>query len=482
MDEKNIDKSYHNNLTPIDENGEIDFKALIRQEELKYNESNINKSNVNESFDEDRNIIDDTKEVYKKSDINKYREEYLFFHPDEELSSEIDKNEKYYDEDEEKLSNNEKVIYKNFIGDFFKFFSGFVLATFLIFYVLPNVNFFRHSPLYRSLDKVAEKTAFDVANSINKIVDKSSPELTGKKTLTVPEIVQQYRSAVVTVTTKVYSENPKDKAKTYIGTGFILDSKGNIATNFHVIDKADEINVIFQDGTEHKAKVINSDELTDLSILNIVDNIEMPGVVTFGDSEDIDVGEGVVAIGNPLNRNFAGTVTFGIISAKEREVDIAGTKIKYIQTDAAINEGNSGGPLFNMNGEVIGINTAKLKRSNIEGIGFSIPINVLKNKLAFLSTPPVQVGLTAKDLTEDELRRLNINNGIIIIEIKDGLPADKQGLRIGDVITRIDGVAIRTTTQMNEIKSKKKAGESIKLTIFRSNKTFEVNLVLVQSQ
>lgn len=458
------DNDLERNLTPLNENGEIDFKALIEMEDRKSSRRH------------------DTKEVYDKKELDRYREEYNFFNPDYDLYND-DYTSNRKERNTHRLSDDISPNVKKFFSGLLKFTAGFTLASFLILYVLPGMSIFKKTPLYRILEKNAVETAYEVSLSAGKAVvnESNTPMQSKDKLLTVPDIVEQYNSAVVTVVTKIKDSKENKTFKNYIGTGFILDSKGNIATNYHVVDGADEITVIFYDGTEHDAIVVNSDELSDLSILNIIENVEMPGVVTIGDSNDIQVGEGVVAIGNPLNRTFAGTVTSGIISAKEREVEIAGTKIKYIQTDTAINEGNSGGPLFNMNGEVIGLNTAKLKRSDIEGIGFAIPINILKDKMAYLSTPPVYAGFTAKDLTEDELRRLNIGNGVILIEVKNNTPADRKGLRIGDVITKIDGIPVKTTAQLNEIKSKKKAGEIIKLTIFRSNRTFEVDVPMVQN-
>lgn len=445
------------------------------------------KNDLNEARNESDDEIDfkslienaNTRELYTKAEINKFREEYNFYNQDSDLYKEKDRDK--YNLITDLSPNTRKVLF--FLLNCLL---TVVVATVFTVFILPKTEFFKKTNFYNEMKGLAQDEAYEVASGIHKnsILGAdaiSSQENSDKKPLSVPQIVTQYKSAVVTVTTRIYSSEEKNyNSKGFIGTGFILDSSGNIATNYHVIEGADEINVIFYDGSKYKARVINSDEATDLAIINVLDSVEMPGVVTIGNSDELMVGERVVAIGNPVNANFAGTVTSGIISAKGREVEIAGTKIKYIQTDAAINEGNSGGPLFNLNGEVIGINTAKLKQNGIEGIGFAVPINILKDKLQFLSKPPVYMGINAKDLTQDELKRLNITNGVIVIEVKNPSPAYSQRIMVGDIITAIDGTIVNKVAQLNEIKTKKKIGDDITLTIFRNNEKKDFTFKLIE--
>lgn len=234
--------------------------------------------------------------------------------------------------------------------------------------------------------------------------------------MTVSEIVEQNKTSVVTIVTSIADPELAGETRRFIGTGFILNREGMIATNQHVVGGAETITVILSDGRELKGQEINSDRDTDLAIIKIDDRNMLPGIVTMGNSNDINVGEQVVAIGSPVSRNFAGTVTSGIISGKDRNVYIGDSVINYLQTDAAINEGNSGGPLFNAKGEVIGINTAKMS-DDVQGIGFAIPINILQEKLAFLSKVPVYTGFTAKDLSPEAMEALNISNGIVVIAV-----------------------------------------------------------------
>ena len=185
------------------------------------------------------------------------------------------------------------------------------------------------------------------------------------------------------------------------------------------------------------------------------------------------MGEGVIAIGNPMSADFAGTVTHGIISAKNRRVSVSGGTYEYIQIDAAINGGNSGGPLFNMKGEVIGINSAKIAQTGIEGIAFSIPINVLMNKLGSApetqgqANEPVSIGVSVQDIPEDLRVKYNVPTGIMVMEVVPGSPAEKTGILPGDIITSFGGEAILSTVHLNTVKSRFKPGDKVPFTIYR---------------
>ena len=202
----------------------------------------------------------------------------------------------------------------------------------------------------------------------------------------------------------------------------------------------------------------------------------------------LEVGELVIAIGNPLGFDLFGSVTSGIVSALNREISINEKQMKLIQTDAAINSGNSGGPLLNSCGQVIGINSAKMSSNysssaSIEGLGFAIPISEAKNIIDDLIsygyvTGKPQIGISCVDVDELYSRYYNIPQGIWVREVEEGSAAEKAGIKVGDVIIGIEGEAVSSIKEMNEIKNKYKAGDEITLTISRSNEDIEIKLVL----
>lgn len=364
---------------------------------------------------------------------------------------------------------------------------GVLLGIWLSVFLLPGTQLFKSSSLGKFITETANNAAFDASTSVFNNLSKELSaveqqrqiilDASDKADMTVSEIVSQYKSSVVTVIAKLNGVDEWGEQKNFIGTGFIINGEGMIATNHHVIANADELSVILASGEEIPVKEINSDPDTDLTILKLNRKIQLPGIVTVGNSDDISVGEQVVAIGSPVSRNFAGTVTSGIISGKDREVFIDGTSIKYLQTDAAINEGNSGGPLFNSRGEVIGINTAKMSE-DVQGIGFAIPINRLKEKLDFLSTVPLYTGFTAKDLSPETFDALNIKGGLVVLEVAAKSPAEEAGIEANDIIVKFDGKEVSTTSQLNKLREQHQAGDKIILSLKRGNFTFDVTLTL----
>ncbi len=299
--------------------------------------------------------------------------------------------------------------------------------------------------------------------------------------LSVTETVRKVAPAVVGVTTKSvidygYSEDYQEG----IGTGFIIDEEGYILTNYHVIQNASEVNVIFFSGEDAEAKIVNYDENQDLALLKLLNPVEVPGVVELGDSSQLQVGEEVIAIGNPLGIEFLGTVTTGVISALGREISIQGRSIEYLQTDAAINPGNSGGPLVNSRGQVIGINTAKIRMEGVEGIGFSIPINNAKGRLEALTKPQLLLGISAQDINDDIAARRNLPEGeyVLVVEVIKNSPAEEAGLLPGDRIISFDGSKIKTVQDINNLKDKYSSGDKVILTIIRDNKEQTLEVVL----
>ncbi|NLY76890.1 MAG: PDZ domain-containing protein [Tissierellia bacterium] len=273
-----------------------------------------------------------------------------------------------------------------------------------------------------------------------------------------------------------------------VGSGVIVDSNGYILTNAHVIDngKAGNIKVLLNNGDEKEAKVLWYDSLLDLAMIKV----EASGLpaAKLGDSDNLVIGETVVAIGNPLGLEFQSTVTSGIISGLHRSINVDGNVIEdLIQTDASINPGNSGGPLLNARGEVIGINTAKITSG--EGLGFAIPINLVKPVIEQIiktgNFRSVYIGIVG---TEVELyeRQLGVDlpadKGVIIINVESNSPADKAGLTNGDIIIKIDDKEIQTMSQLKKSLFNYGKGDKAKLSILRngSERTIEIEFTQVK--
>lgn len=273
---------------------------------------------------------------------------------------------------------------------------------------------------------------------------------------------------------------PRENVQKGIGTGFIISEDGYILTNQHVIDQASEI-IVNVNGKEHKAKVVGQDYEMDLAVLKIASQAKLTPL-RMGDSDQIRVGEWVVAIGNPYGLDH--TVTAGVISAKGRPLSIEGRIYKnLIQTDAAINPGNSGGPLLNTRGEVIGINTAV--NAQAQGIGFAIPINTAKEVLQELIKKGKVVrpymGVYLQTVDQEIASYLNIEpKGAIIAGVVSGSPAEKAGLRQYDVIIGIDKEKVRTSEDVQTILSKKKVNDKVMLEIIRDGRTILVTVQLAE--
>lgn len=264
-----------------------------------------------------------------------------------------------------------------------------------------------------------------------------------------------------------------------MGSGFIINEEGYILTNYHVIEGAKEVVVTLSDGRDVKAKVVNYDQNQDIAMLKLSDNnVKVPAVVQLGDSDALKPGEEVLAIGTPLSKDFNQTVTGGLVSAVNRTVETStGVKLNLIQTDAAINPGNSGGPLINTKGEVVGINTLKMS-GGAEGIGFSIPINEVKDRIDALSKPILNLGVSIREVDEKLAKQYDMQEGLYIVEVSEFSPAEKAGLKGGDIIVKFDGERIKTFDELRAIKDTKKEGDIVKVEVVRNgeNKTFDVQL------
>ncbi|MDV5112688.1 S1C family serine protease [Clostridium perfringens] len=300
--------------------------------------------------------------------------------------------------------------------------------------------------------------------------------------LTVPQVVEKVTPAVVGVSTKslVRDQFFNVKEQEGLGSGFIINENGYVVTNYHVINGAQEVKVIFSDGKEVNAKVVNYDAERDIAVIKITDDVKMPGIAQLGDSSTVKAGEEVIAIGNPLGKEFSSTVTKGIVSSPNRKMKTEnGNVLDYIQTDAAINPGNSGGPLINSKGEVIGINTAKKVGEDIEGIGFAIPINEVKTRLGSLSKPILKLGITARTVTPELAKENKLEEGVYVVGVQEFSPAEKAGLKIGDLIVEFGGKRVKTLEELNQVKSQYNDGDSVPVEIIRDGKKVNLNLTLV---
>ena len=275
------------------------------------------------------------------------------------------------------------------------------------------------------------------------------------------------------------------------GSGIIISNDGYILTNNHVvasessstyyeISEATSLKVkLFNDDTEYDATIVGKDAQTDLAVLKI--EAENLTAAEFANSDEVKVGEFAMAVGNPLD--LGTTITCGVVSATNRTVtDDDGTTHTCIQTDAAINSGNSGGALVNSEGKVIGVNTLKLAGTGVEGIGFAIPINstidVTNQLITYNKVKRPSIGISCKDITESMAKQYNLVVGVYVASVDDFSAAEKAGLKVGDVITEIDGKKITNFNELNEIKNTHSIGDNITLKINRNGEDKEISLTL----
>lgn len=275
------------------------------------------------------------------------------------------------------------------------------------------------------------------------------------------------------------------------GSGIIISEDGYILTNNHVINssstssyyslgEATKVSVYsYNDETEYEATIVGTDEETDLAVIKI----EKTGLqaAELGDSDSVTVGEFAMAVGNPLG--MQSSVTAGMIGAVNREITGSdGKKYKLIQTDAAINSGNSGGALVNSKGQVIGINTLKIASTGVEGMGFAIPINsakpIYEQLITYNKVKRPYIGITGRDLSKELAEKNNLPEGVYVVGVEEFSAAEKAGIQPGDVIIRVNGEEVKTMNKLNEIKNEHQIGETITVTINRNGKEKDVKITL----
>jgi len=330
-------------------------------------------------------------------------------------------------------------------------------------------------------------------NSNSKTVPASFADLAEKL---MPSVVNISTTQTVTTTTNpfpfqfppgspfedMFKEfgTPQERKSSALGSGFIIDEKGIVVTNNHVIQDAEDIIVRVNGDEEYKAKVIGADPLSDIAVLQLETKDKFTSVA-LGDSDKARIGDWVIAIGNPFG--LGGTVTSGIISARNRSIGLSRYE-DYIQTDASINSGNSGGPLFDMNGDVIGINTAILGRNGSIGIGFSIPANsakiVIDQLIEFGETKRGWLGVRIQDVTQEiaDVEKLDEARGALVASVAENSPSEKGGIKAGDIILKFNGVRINQMKELPAIVAKTKVGTKVKVEIWRNKKVITKSILL----
>ncbi len=292
------------------------------------------------------------------------------------------------------------------------------------------------------------------------------------------DVIDSVMPSVVSITTTQYAQRAGTEVASGYGSGFVYSADGLIATNNHVVEGAGRIYVTLNgDEQQYEAEVVATDSYSDLAILKIDKTGLTP--VKFGSSSSLRLGDTVFVIGSPYNGLFANSVSSGIVSGLNREMVLNSATQTFIQTDAAVNPGNSGGPMFNANGELVGIITRKSMLStvtgettSIEGIGFAIPSDVASPVLEQLAqgqqVPRSGIGIMGSSLTEQGKQAYNVENGIYVASVSKGGPAEKAGLEVGDIITKLDGQAIGSMDEMIQLMESKNIGDSITLTYVRN--------------
>jgi serine protease Do len=262
-----------------------------------------------------------------------------------------------------------------------------------------------------------------------------------------------------------------------VGSGVVIDNDGHVLTNNHVIENAQQLKITTTDGRTENGKVIGTDELTDLAVVK-AGSIEKFEHAQLGDSDNLRIGQIVLAIGNPFGLSGGPTVTSGIVSSLKRSIQFDTGMLEVIQTDAAINPGNSGGPLINTNGEVVAINTAKMPYG--QGIGFAIPINISKSILEDLiqngkvTRPWMGVATVKLDQQIARYYRLPITEGALVVSVERNSPAEYAGIRRGDIIEEVNSTKISDPSELLSQIIRKKTNDHLKITINRYGRQFEI--------
>ena len=334
------------------------------------------------------------------------------------------------------------------------------------------------SSFYTNTD--TERTVINIERAELPIKFECSVDAAGDE-LTLQELYKRCADSIVAI-----SGYTDGKAGYNWGTGVILSGDGLVLTNTHVIADCDRATVTLGDDSVYEAKLVGADSISDVAVLKI--DATGLSAASFGDSSVLEVGDRVAAIGNPLGEEFRLTLTDGIISAIERGMNYKGHSMNLLQTNTAINEGNSGGPLFNMYGQVVGITNMKMMSSysSIEGIGFAIPsqtvvkiVNLIVKEGAVNGRP--SIGITVGAIPDTAKEYYNLPSGLYISAVAEGSDAAAKGIKPGDILLKVNGEEVSETAQVAAIKEGLSVGDTMTLTVWRSGETFDVVIVLVDT-
>ncbi len=312
----------------------------------------------------------------------------------------------------------------------------------------------------------------------------ASPKLSAARDTPAVRVAKSVGPAVVGITNRAVARDffNRKVESTGVGSGVIFKSDGYIVTNNHVIEGARELIVSLADGRTINGELVGADEMTDIAVVK-VDAKDLP-TATFGNSDEVVVGEPAIAIGNPMGLEFQGSVTVGVISALNRTLELSDRRVKLFQTDAAISPGNSGGALVNADGEIIAINSAKLAADGVEGMGFAIPINTVEtivNELlekGYVARPYLGVTIFDKQTAARYGYQLTIDRGVYVFQVRLDSPAGRIGLERGDVILSIGGKDVNSVADVRNEVSAHKVGDKIKLKYERNGAESEVEIIL----
>lgn len=302
----------------------------------------------------------------------------------------------------------------------------------------------------------------------------------------VVQVAKNVGPAVVGITNKAVARDFFNRPVEMegVGSGVIFRNDGYIVTNNHVIEGAKEIIVSLADGSTVNGTLVGTDEMTDIAVVK-VDAKDLP-TAKFGNSDEIMVGEPVVAIGNPMGLEFQGSITVGVISALNRTIELNDRRFSLLQTDAAISPGNSGGALVNYDSEVIGINSAKLAQTAVEGIAFAIPINTVQNVIneimqkGYVSRPYLGVVLFDKATAARYGYQLNIDKGVYVFQVSLDSPAGRAGFQRGDIILKINDKEVNSATEIRSDIAARKIGDKIKVTFDRDGAERTIEVILAE--
>ncbi len=326
-----------------------------------------------------------------------------------------------------------------------------------------------------------KNSGIKIGSNEDMLIDRDNP---------VADIAAKLEKAVVGITNKsevvvpdmFFYRQQVQEVEGY-GSGIIISEDGHVLTNHHVVEDAKELFVIMSNGETVKAELIGSDAQSDIAVLKIEPNNLT--VAKIGDSSNMRKGDFAIAIGNPLGHQLAGTVNFGVISAANRSLELDGRTMELIQTDAAINNGNSGGALVNMNGEVIGMNTVKFGGGNVEGLGFAIPSNVFKpiaqeiietGKVSYPQKP--WLGVYIGEITAEASQEYGYPQGVIITDVEPDGPAAKTGIKPADVIIGMDDKELKTIDELREILESHEVDDIVDIKLWRNGDEFTLKVKL----